>query len=449
MQSKAQSPAALAAASAPTALGAGPERKAQVPDLSFLRRERLMNEDRARYFMDQAGVDALIVSWPKNVFYLTNHWPQLDRMGFTDSAMAIFPKDPSRPLAVIMHAFLYYYTHSPESEFHDRLIQPYTAPAGPADGDSEPPAVPARTRVERGVTPITPRNQRRKEMLAKAEPPSADMSWALAKVVKELKLEGKRIGIDNPRIEEVAARRGLQATFVEGENLIRRIRLAKTPTEIKLMRMGAQNNVDAAMVTAAMARELGSASALRARFFAEAELRGNKGVFMVVNGTSSEVMDEPLVDGMAFSIDCVSHCRRYHGDFARTIFVGEPHKHMQRVTTGIANTWQEIRERLRPGMRFVDIPPIGKASLKKQGLELNVSFNPHSVGLAHTDHPMPSLFDGRSVEGLVLEENMVLSVDCPPIDSGIGGTAHLEDLMLITKHGAEPIHDVPPGVIVV
>ncbi len=438
----------LLAANTP-APAADPAREPQLPDLSFLRNERLMNEDRARYLMERAGVDALVMSQPTNVFYLSNHWPQLDRMGFTDSAMAIFCRDPQRPLAVIMHAFLYYYTHSPESEFYDRLIQPYTGPAGAADGDAEPPALPARTRIERGVTPITPRNQRRKEMLAKAEPPSANISWALAKALQELGLKGKRIGIDNPRIEEVAGRRGIDATFVNGENLIRRIRLAKTPTEIKLMRMAAQRNVDAAMVTASMARELGSASAFRARFFAEAELRGNKGVFIVINGTSSEVMDEPLVDGMAFSIDCVSHCRRYHGDFARTIFVGEPHKNMVKVTNGINNAWQDIREQLRPGMRFADIPPIGKASLKKQGLELNVSFNPHSVGLAHTDHPQPSLFDGRSIEGLVLEENMVLSVDCPPIDSGIGGTAHLEDLMLITKHGAEPIHDIPPGVIVV
>ena len=215
------------------------------------------------------------------------------------------------------------------------------------------------------------------------------------------------------------------------------------------MRLAAQQNVDAAVVAANMVRELGSAGALRARFFAEAELRGNRGVFMVVNGTSAEVIDEPLEDGMAFSIDCVSHCRHYHGDFARTIFVGEPHPNMIKVTTGIATAWSEIREQLRPGMRFADIPPIGKASLKKQGLELNVSFTPHAVGLFHTDHPSPSLLDGRTIDGLMLEENMILSVDCPPIDGGIGGTAHLEDLMLIKKGGAEPIHDVPPGIFIV
>ena len=269
------------------------------------------------------------------------------------------------------------------------------------------------------------------------------------KALKALGLESGVLGIDRPEIESLLARRGLNASFRPAENTIRRIRLAKSPTEIRLMRLAAQQNVDAAMAAANSARELGSSGALRAKFNSEAALRGSQGVFMVVNGVSTDLVDEPLRDGMAFSIDCVSQCRHYHGDFARTIFVGEPHSNMIRVTDGIATPWNEIRTQLRPGMRFADIPAIGKESLRKQGLELNVSFTPHSVGLFHTDHPNPSLLNGYVVESLVLEENMILSVDCPPIDEGIGGSAHLEDLMLITPDGAEAIHSVPPGVIIV
>ena len=74
---------------------------------------------------------------------------------------------------------------------------------------------------------------------------------------------------------------------------------------------------------------------------------------------------------------------------------------------------------------------------------------PHSVGLFHTDHPQPSLLSPRAPDDLVLEENTVLSVDCPVFESGLGGTMHLEDLMLIGKDGAEPLHAVPPPVLVV
>ncbi len=401
--------------------------------------------------MKKEGLDALVVSHPANVFYLSNLWPQLDRMGFSDSAMVVFPRDPHKPTAVIMHAFLYYYTHSPESSFDNRLVFPYTQPSDQQDDNEtvEPLAVQVRTRTERGDAPVSAINQRRKAMLAATEPVSASPSWALAKALKSLGLGSGVLGIDEEHIESLVIRRGLSASFRPAENIIRRIRLAKSASEIRLMRLAAQQNVDAAMIAAKSARESGSTSVLRARFNAEAALRGNQSVFMVVNGLSTELVDEPIQEGMAFSIDCVSHCRHYHGDFARTIFVGEPHPNMIRVTNGIATAWNEIRSQLRPGMRFADIPVIGKESLRKQGLELNVSFTPHSVGLFHTDHPNPGLLNGFVPESLVLEENMILSVDCPPIDEGIGGSAHLEDLMLITKNGAEAIHDVPPGVIVV
>lgn len=44
---------------------------------------------------------------------------------------------------------------------------------------------------------------------------------------------------------------------------------------------------------------------------------------------------------------------------------------------------------------------------------------------------------------------MILSVDCPVLDAGLGGSAHLEDLMLIRANGAEPLHDIGERVIVV
>jgi len=44
-------------------------------------------------------------------------------------------------------------------------------------------------------------------------------------------------------------------------------------------------------------------------------------------------------------------------------------------------------------------------------------------------------------EDMVLEPRMVLSVDCPMGATGMGGSSHLEDLMLITEDGAEPIND--------
>jgi Xaa-Pro aminopeptidase len=423
------------------------------PDLQFLRSEPLVNAERLRFFMQRDGLDAIVAANPANVFYLSSHYPQLDRMGWKGAGIAIFPADPQRPLTMVMHSFLYYYTHSPEwDDWPDRLVFPYTQPADPAnlpaDG-SEPPA--AQGRVMRVSDPalMTPRDRRRADALKLARPGSADASWALAKALKELRLDKARLGIDDLELNATLGARGFAGTTAPAEDTLRWARLAKSPVELRLMRLAAQANVDAAVAAARSVREVGTTRGLRARFYSEAAARGNLGVFMVVNGVSTEVVEEPIREGMVFAIDCVSHCRFYHGDFARTIFVGEPPKSARRATKAIEIAWGEIRSQLRAGMRFADIGRIGRESLKKQGIDLNVSFTPHSVGLFHTDHPQSSLLSPRGPDNLILEENTVLSVDHPVLESGLGGTMHLEDLTLIGKDGSEPLHTVPPPVLMV
>lgn len=441
---------AVGAAGADRAAGAASE--VRPPDLTFLKTAPLANGERLRHLMREAKLDAVVVAKPANVFYLTNHWPQLDRMGWTGSAIAIYPADPRRPIALVMHAFLYYYTHSPESDFTDRLVFPYTQPAEPPSDSAamvEPAAAPGRTMRVQDPRAMSARDIQRADALARARPTSADASWALRKALRELRLTEATLGIDDSELERTLRLRGIDASVRPAEDLLRHARFVKSDVELRLMRLAAQNNVDAAIAAARQVRDLGSTSRLRARFFSEAACRGNLGVFMVVNGTSSEVLDEPITEGMALSIDCVSTCRFYHGDFGRTIFVGEPKPAVTRATTAIATAWHDVRAQLRAGVRFADIPRLGRESLKKQGVDLNVSFTPHSVGLFHTDHPQPSLLGPRTADALVLEENTILSVDCPVFEAGLGGTMHLEDLMRIRKDGAEPIHDLPDPVIIV
>lgn len=441
---------AVCTAAPPTAMG-----KASAilpPDLSFLRDAPLMNGERARFFMEQEGLDALVVAQPANVFYVTNHWPQLARMGYTHSMFGIFCRDPSRPIALILHAFGYYYSHSDETAFTDRIVFTYTQPdpaAESAAGTDDPPATPPVMLRIMDEALVTPRERRRREQLGGTRGNSASAAGALVKALRELRLEKATLGVDDATFEMMLRPRRIESRFVDADDTLRRIRLAKSPTELRLMRLAAQQNVAAAFAAARFAREAGSTRVLRSRFVAEAALRGNTGLFMVIDGSSSEVMDWPLRDGMSVSIDCVSTCRNYHGDFGRTIFIGEPRAPIRRATTAIATAWDDVRGKLRAGLKFSDIPLIGRESLRKQGVDLTVSFRPHSVGLFHTDQPRNDLAQGRMSQDLVLEENMILSVDCPVLDTGLGGTAHLEDLMLIRADGAEPLHEIGERVIVV
>jgi Xaa-Pro aminopeptidase len=56
--------------------------------------------------------------------------------------------------------------------------------------------------------------------------------------------------------------------------------------------------------------------------------------------------------------------------------------------------------------------------------------------------------DGKPLD-LPLEAGMILSVDCPLLNAGVNGTTHLEDLVLITPTGSEPVHKTGDHIIVV
>lgn len=421
------------------------------PDLAFLRDTPLMNVERARDFLAREKLDALIVTRSPNVFYVTNHYPQADRMGAIHSMAAVLCRDPARPIAVVAQAFSWYYSHSDESAFAHRALFTYTEPENPAAAPvtAETAATAPRQLHIYDEKQISSREKRRRASLAAARSNSASAPAALARALRELRLTDARLGLDDLSVEPALRALGIEARIVAAEDTLRRIRFAKSPAEVRMMRLGSQINREAALLAARTAREAGSTRVLRARFFAEAALRGNTPLFMVLDGSSSEVMDWPLREGMALSIDCVSSCRHYHGDFARTIFIGEPSKSMQRATKAIATAWDEVREQLKAGMRYSEVRALGRESLRRQGVELNVSFNTHSVGLFHTDHPRRDMFADARPEDLVLEENTVLSVDCPVLEAGIGGSAHLEDLMLIGRTRSEPLHEIGENVIVV
>ncbi|MFM7433754.1 MAG: M24 family metallopeptidase [Gammaproteobacteria bacterium] len=405
--------------------------KPSLPDIGFATREPFLDRERARRILTEDGLDAMVVGEGRNVFHATNFFPLLERMSMIASTLAIIPRDPQRPVALVIPAFSYYYIQADDGGVPG--VQPFvfTSPRpGAAAGDvvihkldGEPPA----------------REQNRRKVLAAAAPYHASMEQALGKALAELGVARGRLGHDDSSVAQLLTRAAPAATLVDADDTPRRIRLVRTAAEIRMMKLASEANVAAAHATIRAARELGSVRAIRQRFFAEAALRGNLGVFMVVNASSSDAYDEPLRDGQALMIDCVSHLRNFHGDYGRTIFFGEPNKRMRYCTDAMAKTWGELQGLIRPDMRFSQVRELGTATLAKFGIDVPVTFSPHSVGLAHTDQPRLNV-DGSRTD-IIIEENMILSIDCPLFETGEGGTAHLEDLVLVRSQGTVPIHD--------
>ena len=422
------------------------------PASEILRTAPPMNLERAYEVMEAEGLDGLIVSNPVNVYHMTGYWPASARMGPHFRLHALLSHDTDLPIALVSPEFTYYYLLADNDYRYPHAVYLFT---GPADAGAftaaqeggyvgQPAAAASRMFVDREFESVPQREQARQarvRTVTTATPTSASREFALLRALRDLGMDRGRIASDDPQVADVFAEARLSATLAPADDTLKRIRLVKSPREIELMRLASAANVAAADAAMSLAREGATLRELRTSFFSEAARRGNRGVFMVLDGVSSEGVDATLRDGHAFLFDAVSEGAGYHGDYARTVFVGEPAQTMKRVTQGIELGWAAVREALRPGLRMAEIPEIGRAAMRKAGFDFNVIFQPHSVGLYHGD--------AFGLGDHELMEHMVLSVDCPIMETGVGGTAHLEDLMLITRDGAEPIHEVTPAVMVV
>ena len=66
----------------------------------------LFNQDRALRKMDDAGLDALVASVPRNVYYASGFWTRISEWGFQENqAAVIIPRDPSKPAILVVPEF--------------------------------------------------------------------------------------------------------------------------------------------------------------------------------------------------------------------------------------------------------------------------------------------------------------------------------------------------------
>lgn len=409
-----------------------------------------INLDRAVAVMERHGLDGLVIGQPVNVFHALGYWPQIarTRAGQPPGTFALLARTRPDQWGLVTSRFLHEYSWADGRSRDDVGLWLYDALGDAGDA----PLMPAGPLfVDRGAAPLSPVEHHRHVVAAQAaatRPHLPDSGAALVAAMRDMGLWQGRIGYDEPVIAEVCQRHDRPGQLVSALNALCEIRLVKSDLELALMKRAAAANVAALDATAKAVRAGASHRELQDLFRTEAARRGNSAVFLNVDRVSSDHSQQRIVEGQTLMIDGVSHFLHYHGDFARTVFVGEPLRSAARAAEAAAFGWQAVRERLRPGLRYSEICAIGAEAVRKAGYDAIIGFGPHSVGLAHTDEPGEDHGGFWRKPDIMLEAGMILSVDCPVMDIGIGGSAHCEDLVLITETGCEPIHPLHDPVII-
>jgi Xaa-Pro aminopeptidase len=413
-----------------------------------------INLPRAYEIMDRFGIDGFVLGDPLNVFHLLGYWPQIGvtRMGQPPTTFAILLRNPDLAPAIVTSHFIYYYTFA-DAGARGRLAAYLFQDAGDAGGEVRQVPAFAGFFADKGAAPLTGVEARRRLITDRAVDTRAifaDAGGALVRALKDMGLWQGRIAYDHDVTRLVCEHHERPGSLMAADNPLRWIRLVKSPLELALMRRGAAGNAAAVQAVIAQVRAGVPYRDLRRLFAQESAARGNRAVFMTIDRVSSDLPgDDAVGDGQSLFFDGVGHFQNYHGDYARTVFVGEPGPAARRTAQAAEAGWKAIREQLHPGLRFSEVTRIGLETLRKTGADGLVSFGPHSVGLMHTDEPGEIRGGFYAKPDLVLEENMILSVDCPSLDTGIGGSVHIEDLVVITRDGAEPIHPLGNHIITI
>ncbi len=420
--------------------------------------ELLVNRERASHLMKAKNIDAIVCSRPENIYYLTNYYPQLAKMGMEQTAYAILPLDRLHPPILIVGQYEFYIAGTEGITGRDVEVKLFTMPADAklfANKVSmaeklDAPGFPSFLPNQFDFHPQSDAEQlKRKETMRLSSGMGATAETSLLKALRDLPRKFKRVAIDNKAVTEQIRSAGIDVSFANGEQILRRIRLQKSPAEIELMRYAANANAQAGLAAAKIARDGATFQDIRREFSRQCVDRFLTPDFMVIDGVVPDNAPGEIEEGRSFLIDCVSQGQYYHGDYGRTVCVGEPTGEIKRATSAIAQVWDDLLPQLKPGMRYSDIGNLATKAFSKTNSEANLICNPHSVGLHHTDEPSVEGSHSFTKDDLELVEGMVLSVDLPVMDVGLGGSAHLEDLVLIGKDGATLLNDASDRVIVV
>lgn len=241
------------------------------------------------------------------------------------------------------------------------------------------------------------------------------------------------------------------ATFVDAAPLLWKLRLIKSPDEIRRIRKvaGATDAaVDAAYDTCyagmpelEFQRIIKQAMPQEGVDYAWSSVAfGPKGALLVM------ATENRLKPGEVARTDACGRFQGYFSDISRVRALGEPSDEAKRAHEAIYTANRKLVEAARPGVPCRELYRMLAAHLAKAGYECLSQQAGHGLG---RDVHEPPMLTARNE--MLLEPGMVLALEPTMRVVGVG-SINVEDMVLITEEGNEPLTTsvrelVPCGVV--
>ena len=152
--------------------------------------------------------------------------------------------------------------------------------------------------------------------------------------------------------------------------------------------------------------------------------------------------DKMIVRGELVTMDFGAVCAGYHSDITRTICVGRADARQREVYDAVLTAQQRALAAIRPNVTGIEVDRVARDYLAEHNLNQYFGHGlGHSLGLEIHEEPRLS----KAGETL-LQPNMLITDEPGVYIPGWGGI-RIEDTVLITTDGAEPLTHVPKEFI--
>jgi Xaa-Pro aminopeptidase len=368
--------------------------------------------ERLDELMEEAGIDALVVTSKHNIQYLLGGY----RFFFFDHFDAI---GVSRYLPVLV----YTKGHPGRSTYIGHPMENYERELG-------------------------------RFWLPTFHPSARTSTDGMKLAVEQLSALGpkaKRIGIERaflPADAESVLRTGLpQAEFVEAQFPLERLRAVKTAEELDHLRVASDLVVDSMLAVVASHGPGATKNELVEALRREEVNRGlNFEYCLITAGTSFNraPSDQIWREGDILSLDSGGNYKGYIGDLCRMAILGEPDAELEDLLDEIDAIQQAARKPIRRGAHGGDVFVSAEELVRNSQYSNSLEFVAHGMGLI--SHEAPRLTDSGPVPypaydaDLPLEKGMVLSIETTLLHPR-RGFIKLEDTVAVTERGCEGFGD--------
>lgn len=268
---------------------------------------------------------------------------------------------------------------------------------------------------------------------------------AFVSLVKEKGWTRGRIGLDEMRVSPVVWQRIKEALpdvrLVPAADVIRRVRTVKTAEEIRrlhravrIAEAGIKRSMDCARVGMSEGdllnvylETIGRHGAVPGCFYVNAGKRAGAALLV----SRDDYVLQPG-DCLKYDVGCVKDF--YWSDTARTAVLGKPSAKLARYYQAMREGQQALIAAIRPGARASQLFALAVNTIRKVGIpHFERPHCGHGIGLEFYDYPSIRPAPDPAVDA-VLEENMVINIECPYYEIGFGGL-QLEDTVVVTGTG--------------